>query len=318
MQSIGYENIIRYMDKGYSMSLKKVNDKFTIEIGLLFDPVLYFREFTLETLQKEEKSWNLISNEVEFKNFIKVRIEKSELQLIFSGDGQGLTLILLLDCQLEEMKKFSIILKKIEKSEYDTIKQMSLGLRQLVEKINIREGETIKEDFIDQGNGVFQFSNNNKTVKRIGGANGSWCGLKGRKLEKLKTTFSFKLSEFNPSTGTSAIFVGYCTTATDLNNGLSTKNTAFMINLLNGYIYNRTTAKAPRVGWQGTVRGDVISCMIDLKNKFMMIFINGIQTSFPSKIDVKDEEINSLHPCIDFQYHGEVITFVEYDELALI
>ena len=298
--------------KSFEFSLRNGSNKmYQVKVKMPFDAVCWTKEFNLETLQKENPKWQTFDSDDDLLDFIMQSVKLNECEVLLNE--KELIFKTWLEIQkgkLKQKMEFNIGLQKTKNDQEETIREISQHLQKLVKITEKKKIEIFKGSFLPINNGSYTISNNNKTFQKISGGN-AWYGAKCEILgNNGKNVFSIKINEVDAN---SYVMIGFCTGNANQGSGFYATSAAFMFHLSDGNFYHRNPATIFCYGLKGK-KNDIFSAMIDIPKKIMILYLNGYQCGSPKSIDLKDEEINSLSPCVDYHSQGYSVTLEEYND----
>lgn len=298
--------------KSYEFSLRNGSNKmYQLKVKMPFDSVFWTKEFDLETLQKENSKWQTFDSDDDLLDFIMQSVTLNECEVLISE--KELIFKTWLEIQKGKLKQkidLNICLQKTKNDQKETIREISQHLQKLVKINEKRRMDIFKGSFLPINNGSYTLSNINKTFQKISGGN-AWYGAKCESLgNNGKNVFSIKINEVD---GNCYIMMGFCTGNANQGSGFYISNAAFMFYLFDGNFYHRASNSIFCYGLKGK-KNDIFSAMIDIPKKTMILYLNGYQCGSPKSIDLRDEEINSLCPCVDIHSQNYCVTLEEYND----
>lgn len=298
--------------KSFEFSLRNSSNKlYQMKIKMPFDAVFWTKEFNLVTLQKENPKWQTFDSDDDLLDFIMQSVTLKECEILLNE--KELTLKTWLELQKGKLKQkieLNMSLEKMKNDQEETMREISQHLQKLVKINDKRKTQIFAGIFLPINNGTYTISNNSKSFQKISGGN-SWYGAKCENLgNNGKNVFSIRINEVDSNC---YVMIGFCTGNANQGSGFYVTNAAFMFYLSDGNFYHRGSSTYFCYGLKGK-KNDIFSAMIDIPKKIMILYLNGYQCGSPKSIDLKDEEINSLSPCVDIHSQSYCVTLEEYND----
>ena len=106
--------------------------------------------------------------------------------------------------------------------------------------------------------------------------------------------------------------IGVAVSGTATDNGVYTKNTAWMFDLCDGYRWTAgsDTVHDAQYAQHRVQSGDVVDVFVDMSNRTITWHGRGVQLGDPFRLPVSDDQLKNLVPAIDLRDAGDSVTFL--------
>ena len=198
-------------------------------------------------------------------------------------------------------------------------------------KENQKSIKTLLSTFYDGfyplcNDGTLLFENFNKTIRKKPSCNTNsairvHCEVAHRILDKI--SFSIICENLDSQSRT---LIGFCVKngSSSLKNGsssfmLNAENGNFVLNAEIGENFGRSCHDSTYLPIN--VKNNIMvvyTSILDIKEKTIAFLLNGRTMGAPKKIDLKEEEIDFLRPCVDISQTSVKVTLIEDSEVMSI
>ena len=174
-----------------------------------------------------------------------------------------------------------------------------------IQHSNVEEIKDNNYSFCPENNdGNYTLSNLNRTLERTSGGNSPWRGFRCENpLLNLsdKLIFSIKIEK----TERGNMLIGFCLKTTNNSAGYFQTNSSFMLHLNGGYFYNKPNPAQLYNSSNTTIKcqvNHIYTAILDKKQKSVEFLLNGESLGAARTINIKNEEILQLCPCVDLAF----------------
>ena len=273
-----------------------------------------------ETLKKIIKDSNekLTNQEAETKKIVKDSEEKlkneiEKIKKMFTTSREKSNSQKRLKINNESKEKFN-------KNVNDSKEQINHEKKKIPDKFTtdlekkLTKFEEIKDDncsFCPNLDKNYTLSNLNRTLEKITGGH-YWQGFRCENPllnHSGKLVFSMKIEK----TIKGYIMMGFCLKNSYVFAGYYESKPSYMIYLKGGTFYNNPNPHSPYSSSNNNIKGkdnEIYTAMFDVKQKSVEFFVNGKSLGTAKRINIKNEEIPFLCPCVDLFHQGDKVTLL--------
>jgi len=171
----------------------------------------------------------------------------------------------------------------------------------------------------NQNNMYLELANSNKTIiKKVNqqNVNCGWIGVYCERSHKIldKLSFSVKVEFVQGNGPKEGFLLGFClkTAPLPFASGYHRTPSSFMLKVQNGNFFDRSkeTEYLRINSWRPN---DIYSSILNIKEKTIAFLLNGLILGSPKNIDLKEEEIDLMCPCVDIYDQGIKLTLIDMD-----
>ena len=159
----------------------------------------------------------------------------------------------------------------------------------------------------ENNDGNYSLSNLNRNLEKTSGGS-AWRGFRCDNLINYsdKLIFSIKIEE----TAYCSIMIGFCVKTANNSSGYYSTSSSFMLSLYSGKFYNRSNGSAYINNFKGKEK-EIYTSIFDVKLKSLEFLLNWKSLGAPQILDITNEEILLLCPCVDLGYQGDKINIIK-------
>ena len=201
-------------------------------------------------------------------------------------------------------------MKEIIEDKFENQKKLNNEIKEFNEKFN-KNMINDNYSFCPKNNdGNFKLSNLNRTLEKTSGV-GATRGFHCENLLKFsdKLMFSIKIER---TMDKGNIMIGFCLKAANNAFGYHKTKPSFMLYLSDGHFYNSKNHFPYNNAnpFQAKVN-QIYTSILDMKKKSVEFLLNGKSLGAARIINLQNEEIPLLCPCVDLYYKGDKISISE-------
>lgn len=135
------------------------------------------------------------------------------------------------------------------------------------------------------------------------------CNSKGFNQDFDKLTFSVIIDH----TKNSFLFIGFTySEESECQGGFYKDQSSFMLSLVHGKFYNcAKSSPSVKKGFAGAKNGEKYTVILDIDQKTIEFKLNDLSFGEPKEIELEENDIKLLCPCMDISNRGDKISIVE-------